>query len=69
MLLSDVFLLCLVHFLAGILLQKRNQKCMRRVIKNYERRLATELRRGQFLELSILKLREEVKRPKETGDN
>ncbi len=42
---------------------------MRRVIKNYERRLSVELKRGQFLELSILKLKEEVKRPKETGDN
>ena len=65
MLLSDVLLLCLVHFLAGILVQRRNQKCLRRVIKNYERRLTTELRRGQFLEMSILKLKQEVKNNKE----
>ena len=58
---SDVLLLCLVHFLAGVLLQKRNQKCIRRVMRNYERRLATELRRGQFLEMTILKLKEEIR--------
>ena len=62
---SDVLLLCLVHFLAGVLLQKRNQKCIRRVMRNYERRLATELRRGQFLELTILKLKEEIRNSKE----
>ena len=64
MLLSDVLLLCLAHFLAGILVQRRNQKCLRRVMKNYERRLTTELRRGQFLEMSILKLKQEVKNNK-----
>jgi glucose-6-phosphate-specific signal transduction histidine kinase len=62
---SDVLLLCLVHFLAGVLLQKRNQKCIRRVMRNYERRLATELRRGQFLEMTILKLKEEIRNSKE----
>ncbi len=64
---SDVLLLCLVHFLAGVLLQKRNQKCIRRVMRNYERRLANELRRGQFLEMTILKLKEEIRKssPKE----
>ncbi len=65
MLLSDVALLCLAHFLAGILFQRRNQKCIRRVMRNYERRLANELRRGQFLEMSILKLKEEAKSSKE----
>ena len=61
MLLSDVALLCLAHFLAGILFQRRNHKCIRRVMRNYERRLANELRRGQFLEMSVLKLRQEEK--------
>ena len=65
MLLSDVALLCLAHFLAGILFQRRNQKCIRRVMRNYERRLANELRRGQFLEMSILKLRQEARKSRE----
>tara|TARA_Y100001970_G_scaffold283233_1_gene397870 strand:+ start:1548 stop:1658 length:111 start_codon:yes stop_codon:yes gene_type:complete len=34
-------------------------------MRNYERRLATELRRGQFLELTILKLKEEIRNSKE----
>ena len=65
MLLSDVALLCLAHFLAGILFQRRNQRCIRRVMRNYERRLATELRRGQFLERTILKLRQEARKSRE----
>ena len=64
---GDLIILCLANFLAGILLQRRNQKCIRRVMRNYERRLATELRRGQFLEMTSLKLKEELRnsRPKE----
>lgn len=54
--------LCLASFLAGILLQRRNQKCLRQVMRNYERRLAIELRRGQFLERTILELREKARR-------
>tara|TARA_B100001989_G_scaffold121391_1_gene85545 strand:- start:1753 stop:1869 length:117 start_codon:yes stop_codon:yes gene_type:complete len=36
-------------------------------MRNYERRLANELRRGQFLEMTILKLKEEIRKssPKE----
>ena len=53
--------LCLVSFLAGILLQRRNQKCLRRVMRNYERRLSVERRRGQSLEMTILKIKEEIR--------